>query len=396
MLTKARRTFTRYQWCVALGLAAVGPVVLAEAMRAGAPAAQGQILAGEGSMTVDRSRAIQAELQRIDADRAGWVSEFLGAWDRVLDPRVYDVRSELARMAMSAPAWQLYGASLVGDFDTMVRVLRGKTGAGAYINAIASPQRKLAPPRMESSDARPFALGSSSNSLVYTPIAPCRMVDTRPGPDGPGARTGVMPINSTRTFDLTTRGQTEGQGGGFFPCPGLPSVSPAAWVVNITVPGAYSGFGGLKAWGFSSGEPNASVINWQAGQVGAIANAVTLVGCAGCNDDITIRTFGDATHVIIDVMGYFDSATAAGSAVTRIAGPLANLAPGFKQQVEGGACPAGTIVIAGELDHGGTNVSISETFFAADKWFFAVNNNDAALVTVRPFSRCLDTPIVLF
>jgi len=395
MLKKARRTFTRYQWCVALGIAAVGPVMLAEAMRAGDPAAQRQILPDEGSMTVDRSRAIQAELQRIDADRSGWVRDFLDAWDRALDPRVYDVRGELTRIAMSAPAWQLYGASLVGDFDTMVRVLRGKTGAGAYVNAIASPQRKLAPPLTLSGSARPLALGSNTDSLVYTPIAPCRMVDTRPGPDGPGARTGAIPANATRTFDLTTRGQTEGQGGGLFPCPGLPSVSPAAWVVNITAPGAYSGFGGLKAWGFSGGEPNASVINWQAGQVGAIANAVTLVGCAGCNDDITIRTFGDASHVIIDVMGYFDSAATTGSAVTRFPGPP-TVVPNGSWPVEGGVCPVGTVGIAGELVNDGVNVAITGIVFASDKWVFQVFNNSASSHNVLAFSRCMDTPLTLF
>jgi hypothetical protein len=47
----------------------------------------------------------------------------------------------------------------------------------------------------------------------------------------------------------------------------------------------------------------------QAGQVGAIANGVILMGCFSCADDITIRAFGDATHVIIDVMGYFQQAS---------------------------------------------------------------------------------------
>jgi hypothetical protein len=40
------------------------------------------------------------------------------------------------------------------------------------------------------------------------------------------------------------------------------------------------------------------------GQGGAIANGVILMGCFSCADDITICAFGDATHVIIDVMGY--------------------------------------------------------------------------------------------
>ena len=77
---------------------------------------------------------------------------------------------------------------------------------------------------------------------------------------------------------------------------------------------------GLKAWGFNSTEPNASVINWQAGQSGAIANGVILMGCLGCAYDITIKAFGDATHVIIDVMGYFQEASATASTVTTFTG----------------------------------------------------------------------------
>jgi hypothetical protein len=233
-------------------------------------------------------------------------------WERVLDPAVYNVRSELGAIAMKAPAWQLYAASLVGDFTTMVQVLRGMRSAGAIVNSLAEPQPKMQPAAFQGSGGRPLVFGDLNNQLVFTPVAPCRVVDTRPGTTGSGSRTGILPANGTRDFDLAAGVGLLAQGGGPFPCPGLPTFKHFGWALNITVvSGFYTSAGGLKAWGFNSPEPNASVINWQAGQVGAITNGVILMGCFACADDITIRAFGDATHIIIDVMGYFQEEASA-------------------------------------------------------------------------------------
>jgi hypothetical protein len=157
-----------------------------------------------------------------------------------------------------------------------------------------------------------FPTGTTDN-LVYVPIAPCRVVDTR----GTGARTGMIPNNGTRSFDLELDAFTSGQGGAAA-CAGLPSFSHYGWAANVTVTG-YSAVGGLKAWGFSAPEPNASIINFAPGSF-ALANGLILTGCYGCVDDITIRAFGSATHVIIDVMGYFRQAQTSTAAVTRVAG----------------------------------------------------------------------------
>jgi hypothetical protein len=346
-----------------------------------------------------RSRAIQAELQRIDADRAAWVGNFLAEWDQLLDPAVYSARSELTVIAMKAPAWQLYAASLVGDYATMVQVLRGRRSAGSIVNSLTQPQPKTRPAAFDGGGTRPLNVGDNFNQLVFTPIPPCRVVDTRPGPSGAGARTGVLPANATRDFHLDATAAVSGQGGGPFPCPGLPTFSDPGWALNITVvSGLYSSAGGLKAWGFNAPEPNASVINWQAGQTGAIANGVILMGCNGCLDDITIRAFGDATHVIIDVMGYFQEATAATATISTFFGSDLMLDPGEQGIAHGGTCPVGTVLISGWLGYSLFNVNgllvIYQTIADTNRWNFALKNIGTATEAVEAISRCMDAPVV--
>ena len=336
---------------------------------------------------LQRSWAIQAALAEIDGNRAAFVHELLMAWTSYVDNQKYDLFAELGPIAMRAPAWQLYGASLVGDFPTMVRVLKGEEGAGPYINALAAPEGKTAYDPAWEVMVDPDALGATQNNLVYTPIAPCRVVDTR----GAGARQGVIPANGSRNFDLEAEAFTSGQGG-TGPCAGLPAFSYYGWAVNVTVTG-YTAVGGLKAWGFGGTEPNASIINYAAGS-GALANGLILTGCYACADDITVKAFSAATHVIIDVIGYFQPAGVANATYTRLAGTPVVISAGSSGGVYGAACPAGTQLIGGEVTHPGIDTTVAEfNQLDADQWRAYMINREATSRTVTVYSRCMDVPI---
>ncbi|MCL4849599.1 MAG: hypothetical protein KJ066_23850 [Acidobacteria bacterium] len=337
------------------------------------------------TMTAERSRQVQTTLSAIEADKAGFVHQLLMSWTPYVDNAQYDLFGELQAIALRAPAWQLYGASLVGDFKTMVRILRGEEGAGRYVNGLSQPEARVAADSgWEVVEPDAFPTGTEDN-LVYVPIAPCRIVDTR----GSGARTGVIPNNGTRSFDLEAEGLTSGQGS-VASCPGLPGFSHFGWAANVTVTG-FTAIGGLKAWGFTKTEPNASIINFSPGQ-SAVANGVVLTGCYACGDDITIRAFGSQTHVIIDVMGYFRSAETSQAAVTRVAGAETSVgAWGF---VTGGACPAGTQLIGGELDWlGGALVMVGEMASVSGAMRFWAVNQDGVQRPAIAYSVCQDTPI---
>jgi hypothetical protein len=341
------------------------------------------------TFTLDPTRAYQVQeaLQKIEANRTSFVNNLIADWQARLDPSLYDVREELGSIAIKAPAWRLLAASLVGEYQTMTEVLLGKRSAGQYIAELTEPEEKMAPEAFAVAGREPEAIGANSDSLVYTPIAPCRIVDTR----GAGARTGILGAGSQRVFDLESAGLTAGQGGAAA-CPGLPPFSYAAWAINITVTG-FSANGGLTVWGVGTSQPSASAINYSAGHAPSIANGLVVPGCYGCGDDIVVRAFGADTHVIIDVVGYFQPTTSTAAAITRFAGTPVNIAAGGRAFVDGANCPSGTRLISGENDYNGSDVAIGESRQdTATAWTMWMINNDAGARSVTVFSRCLDIP----
>jgi FG-GAP-like repeat len=123
--------------------------------------------------------------------------------------------------------------------------------------------------------------------LDFFTLAPCRSIDTRAatGPlGGPG-----MGANTTRDFPV--RGSC-----------GVPT-SAKALALNVTVTGT-AGPGDLRLFPSGLTPPATSTINWRAGQTRA-NNAVVFFGA---NGSLGIRCDmpAGATHVIVDVVGYFE------------------------------------------------------------------------------------------
>jgi hypothetical protein len=146
----------------------------------------------------------------------------------------------------------------------------------------------------------PKALGASSADLIYTPVAPCRVIDTRSGG-------GALGAGFQRNFYVAGVDGFPTQGGNAAGC-GLPRGPATAAVVNFVAVNP-SGPGNLRAWAYGSAVPNASIINFAA--VGMnIANAVVVPLCdvatASCvPGDITVQADGSGAHVVADVVGYF-------------------------------------------------------------------------------------------
>ena len=145
-------------------------------------------------------------------------------------------------------------------------------------------------------DAQAAALGEPGVDLVFTPLAPCRIIDTR-------AAGGAIAAGATRDFDVA--GALSGQGGA--PDCGVPEGRASAVAVNLVAVNP-AGAGNLRAWAFGQPVPTASVINYGSGN---IANAIVLPICnpaAGpCSRDFTVRADVSATQLVADVVGYFHS-----------------------------------------------------------------------------------------
>jgi hypothetical protein len=157
--------------------------------------------------------------------------------------------------------------------------------------------------------AQTNAFGSTAADLLYTPVTPCRVLDTRASAGGilsPGAKQAFLVAGSTGF---------SGQGGNASGC-GVPDGATAV-AINFGATQS-AGPGNLRsyAWAASATAPNAAVLNYgNLASVGLVTvpNGSIVPLCdpaAGtCTFDIYLETFASATHVVADVVGYFKRAT---------------------------------------------------------------------------------------
>jgi Protein of unknown function (DUF1566) len=139
-------------------------------------------------------------------------------------------------------------------------------------------------------------LGVMSSDLVYSPVTPCRIMDTR------SSTAGIMAAGSQRGF-FGWNGTYAAQGGSASNC-GLPfSYNNAALVVNFTVVNPTTG-GYITAYpGNAATVPLAATLNFNVGDVKG-NNAVLKLNQTGTGVDFGIYTTS-TTHIVADVVGYF-------------------------------------------------------------------------------------------
>ena len=133
---------------------------------------------------------------------------------------------------------------------------------------------------------------TSAAGTGYVSLAsPMRLLDTRPGQptaDGQSAGTGLRPLGST--LELQVAGRV-----------GIPAGTASA-VLNVTVTGP-QGDGFITAYPCDGGRPTASNLNYSAGQT--VPNLV--ITRLDANGRVCLFN-GGATHLIVDVAGYFPDA----------------------------------------------------------------------------------------
>jgi hypothetical protein len=145
----------------------------------------------------------------------------------------------------------------------------------------------------------PRNLGDSQADLVYTPVVPCRIIDTR-------FAGGKIPAGGTRSFRVTGVNFSS-QGGTSGDCQ-VP-VGPATAAVINFVAVAPDGAGDFRITPFATAMPSASFLNYALVTGLNIANGMAFAICnpatTTCTDDFTIQADVSAAHVVADVQGYF-------------------------------------------------------------------------------------------
>jgi len=157
-------------------------------------------------------------------------------------------------------------------------------------------------------------IGDGTTESRFTPITPCRIVDTR-------SHGGPIAANTTRSYYAQAPSATiAAQGGNSAGC-AIP-VAATAVQATITTVGA-SGTGFLKTWPFNAGVPGATFLNYGKAP---ISNGGTVAICITCTKDFWVGVYGHPTNVVVDVQGYYlkpmwavvnaDGSVARGSRVT--------------------------------------------------------------------------------
>jgi hypothetical protein len=227
-------------------------------------------------------------------------------------------------------------------------------------------------------------LGSSSSDLVFNPITPCRIVDTRNAG-------GVITSSTYRSFKSWGASFTS-QGGSPTDC-GIPqSTNVAAIAVNLLVVSPVGG-GWIAAWPNGLPRPLVSNLNFTIGAV--LANSAILkVDQTSANGYWNLYTT-TTTDFVADVTGYYTKPVSVGSLECEtLRGAVSVLAN--SSDIAEKLCTADFVMTGGGCDHDafGTTLMISKSSpsFYNNGWFCRWQNTSAGDVTAFVYARCCRIP----
>lgn len=201
-------------------------------------------------------------------------------WARDMGPIFAKATLGSLSVAANAPTFRAMNDAFLTDS-------RGRTASGNMIAAMANGSLR-----------RPTkALGEIANDLVFIPVTPCRIVDTR-------VAGGAIAANSSRNFVGVAVSAGTGfafQGGSSTDC-NVAAIGASAIAVNVTAV-TPAGAGYATVYRAGDTRPLAASVNYTAG---AIVNNSVVVGIPNPLGitDFTIYTFAQSDYVV-DIVGYF-------------------------------------------------------------------------------------------
>jgi hypothetical protein len=258
-------------------------------------------------------------------ERAELTRRFVSKWSAYVQ-RVYGVQPNVWARRIGPSLGTVDGDNLRNALsrDTFEGAMAELTGDGARLSD-AQMQAKMTAMGGEKT------LGALGNDLVYTPIQPCRIVDTR------STAAGAIPANSTRSFVGINASNFTSQGGSATNC-GTLGLSATALALNTTAV-TPSGAGYATVYPFGTAQPLASSVNYTAGAV--VNNAIIAqVPNPLASFDFTIYTFAQS-HYVIDIVGYFAPPVATALQCVETANTDLVIAAGGTGNAVAPACAAG-------------------------------------------------------
>ena len=259
-------------------------------------------------------RTVPNALLSIDQNRGTVVERIVAQWGDALARSNAGLTAEQLRATLSAMrADYLLAASVAGSLEGLRKIVASSVD-GTPVGA---------------SGITPRTLGDTTDDLVYTPVVPCRIVDTR----NVG---GTFGSPETRDYHAyLTSGTFATQGGAASNC-AIPA-NPSGVALNITVVSATGAFF-LTAWPYNQPRPLASTLNYVPGDI--VANGAIIPICQpSCAADFSVFAMG--TDVIVDILGYFAPPVATALQCTPVASSATTIPVSSDTLVPLPACAAG-------------------------------------------------------
>lgn len=251
------------------------------------------LVAGFAGTVVAEERAVpdstpdelyMAALNSITSDRDGVISGIVSVWEANTG---YDQvwKEQFTDALNSATDAQLLNIQSADSFDDVRAILQGRE-TPVSLEGVSSPE----------------ALGDLSSDLVFTPVVPCRIFDTRSDSDPNHGHTSG-PTPTTHSYQVYGSAATIVSQGGLGAC-SAPKGEPVGIHGNFTaVPFSGIGKGNIRVWPYGGTLPGVSLVNYEAGT--NIANAASVSTCYYCSYDLNTTTQYFSSDQVGDVMGYY-------------------------------------------------------------------------------------------
>ena len=333
----------------------------------------------------EASQRREAALKAIEQDKDGFVSDIVSRWTSAAAERGAGERGLVMLEAglIQSGAEKLIRASEASSYDGLLSVLYGSPVGHAPL-LLQSPNERVT--------LDPNSLGNNALDLVYTPIQPCRALDSRSatGSYGGTSFAGPYAATSTHSFAVTDPIDFYGSQGGLANC-GIPVTAAKAVVLNITAVNP-SVAGDLRIYPWGTSAPNSSILNFNA--FTNTANAVVVPICLNCNEDLVVMNDYAAAHIIVDVLGYFAApwATAVGTTVVTTGGVTISAAGGYT--LESPACPTGYTLVGGGFNEAAqfTGHWVWQNGPSGTVWRVRGNNATGGSLWLTVYGVCAQVP----
>ena len=222
-------------------------------------------------------------------------------------------------------------------------------------------------------------LGSTTGDLVYTPVTPCRLLDTR-------VAGGLIAANSSRAFlglAVNAGANFSSQGGSATNC-NVAAVGASAIAINVTA--VYpSNVGFTTVYKSGDPRPTAAAITYNPGQV--ISNTVVV----GVPNPLAITDFviytSAPSHYVADIVGYFSPPQATNLQCTQTTLQSFTVAAGASTFFNNPLCPVGYHEVMPYCYTGDAGVNSAGS---------GVNSNTAGLATFCAWHNTAAGPRTVF